>query len=76
MWIGATQLLEGLPMEYCFCGIRGLWRRSKSVWRILLLPAPLDVEDSFSCALARVYGSNFDCNRRYLWEELDGLLSW
>jgi hypothetical protein len=33
LWIGVTQLLEGPMVESCLCGIGGLWRRLKSVWR-------------------------------------------
>jgi hypothetical protein len=35
-----------------------------------------NIEDSFSWAFAGVYRPNSDCYRRYLWEELVGLLSW
>jgi hypothetical protein len=56
------------------CGIGGLWRRSKSVWRIFLLPARLETSKmGFSWG---VYGSNLDGDKRLLWEELVGLFSW
>jgi hypothetical protein len=35
-----------------------------------------NVEDQFTWAFAGVYGPNFDCDRRFLWDELLGLLSW
>jgi exonuclease III len=35
-----------------------------------------NVEDGFSWAFAGVYGPNLDGDRRLLWEELAGLLSW
>jgi hypothetical protein len=34
-----------------------------------------NVEDGFSWAFLGVYGPYYDCERRYLWEELVGLLS-
>jgi len=35
-----------------------------------------NVEDGFSWAFAVVYGPNSSCDRRGLWEELAGLISW
>ncbi|KAF5442227.1 hypothetical protein F2P56_034912 [Juglans regia] len=35
-----------------------------------------NVEDGFQWAFAGVYGPNIDVERRSLWEELAGLLSW
>lgn len=32
--------------------------------------------DQFSWAFAGVYGPNPDCDRRILWDELAGLISW
>lgn len=75
-------------MDWCYSTSRGasdgillLWdmrvvEKIKECGGFYCCLAPLDVEDSFSCALARVYGPNFDCDRRYFWEELAGLLSW
>ena len=34
------------------------------------------VHDDFAWAFAGVYGPNFDVDRRSLWEELAGLVSW
>lgn len=35
-----------------------------------------NVKDNFSWTFVGVYGLNFDCDRRYLWDELTGLLCW
>ena len=35
-----------------------------------------NVEDNISWGFAVVYGPNFDCDRRYLREELASLFSW
>jgi hypothetical protein len=35
-----------------------------------------NVEDGFSWAFVGVYGPNFDYDRRYLCEEMTGLISW
>ena len=34
-----------------------------------------DIEDGFSSTFVGLYGPNFDCDKRYLWVELVGLLS-
>jgi hypothetical protein len=66
-------------VESCLCGVGGWWRKSKNVLGSLLLLAFFfffgNVEDGFSWAFLGVYGPYYDCERRYLWEELVGLLS-
>jgi hypothetical protein len=54
----------------------GWWRKLKSVGDFSVACSFKNVEDQVSWAFVSAYGPNFDCDRRLLWDELAGLLSW
>jgi hypothetical protein len=72
IWIGATHLLEGFPVEYWLCGIdrRVVEKIEECVGEYTVSCSFRNVKDGFSWAFAGVYGPNTNCNRKYLWEEL------
>jgi hypothetical protein len=63
-------------------GILLIWDRrvvekiQECVWECIIAYSFRNVEDGFSWAFGGVYRANSDCDKRYLWEELAGLLSW
>jgi hypothetical protein len=74
-------------VDWCYSSSRGasggillMWDRRvveklKSVWGSLRLPAPLEMSKMVSLGPLWVYGPHSDCDRRYLWGELTGLIS-
>lgn len=76
MWVGVILASRGAPTDSYLCGIGECWRKSKSVGEFTIACSFRNVKVGFSWVFVGIYGpySNFD--RRYLWEELDGLLSW
>jgi len=70
------------PSREAFGGILVMWDKrvvekiEECVGENIVACSFRRVEDGFSWAFAGVYGPNNDCDRRLLWEELAGLLSW
>jgi hypothetical protein len=73
-WIGVIQVLRGLWWN--LVGLESGGEKLRNVWGNLLWLAILEMLKMASLGLLRVYGPNFDCDKRYLWEELASLISW
>jgi hypothetical protein len=68
---------RGCTVVSCSCGIGRWWRKIIGcVVEFLVTVSFRNVEDQFAWAFAYVYGPNADGDRRFLWDELSGLLSW
>jgi hypothetical protein len=77
MWIDVVWIPEGLQVVFSLCGIGGWWKRSTSCVREFTLGVTFrNVEDHFTWVFAGVFGPNADRDRRLIWDELVGLLSW
>jgi hypothetical protein len=76
MLTGAMWLLEGRLEVFCYCGTVGWLRRGRFVWADMWRPVPLGMwMMAWIWAFAGAYGSNRDNVRRWLWDELAGLIS-
>jgi hypothetical protein len=69
--------LKGAYDVFCSCWIGGWWRKSKSLWVSPWLPFLLETSKIIFLGLLQVFFlPNANGDRRFLWDELAGLLSW
>jgi hypothetical protein len=72
MWIGVIWVLKG-----CLVGWdRRVVEKIECVWAFSECCSFRNVDDNFEWAFAAGYGPIVDSDRRVLWDELTGLISW